>query len=175
MALAPHPHPPLPLMANVMKNFHFFWNPSQIWNCGPNKLYINSLIGKNVIAVLRGKKVGNTDMTGAQMLKVHSKRLKLKQNLLQSSSFQHSTKTILFAIFTTIAETWNKLIQASNKEVFNIFCDHPCNSNIRTEYSRELLLPNKYVFFVSDKFFLFQSAPDFFKSLLLVAFSGHSH
>ena len=162
-------------MANVMKNFHFFWNPSQIWNCGPNKLYINSLIGKNVIAVLRGKKVGNTDMTGAQMLKVHSKRLKLKQNLLQSSSFQHSTKTILFAIFTTIAETWNKLIQASNKEVFNIFCDHPCNSNIRTEYSRELLLPNKYVFFVSDKFFWFESAPDFFKSLLLVAFSGHSH
>ena len=60
-------------------------------------------------------------MTGAQMLKVHSKRLKLKQNLLQSSSFQHSIKTILFAIFTTIAETWNKLFQASNKEVFNIF------------------------------------------------------
>ena len=130
MSLAPHPHPPLPLMANVMKNFHFFWNPSQIWNCGPNKLYINSLIGKNVIAVLRGKKVGNTDMTGAQMLKVHSKRLKLKQNLLQSSSFKHLTKTILFAIFPII-ETWNKHFETRLKDLTNSF-KHPTKKFLKS-------------------------------------------
>ena len=37
-------------------------------------------------------------------------------------------------------------------------------------------MPNNYVFFfVSDKFFWFESAPDFFKSLHHVAFAGHSH
>ena len=95
-----------------------------------------------------------------------------KNNFVCNFSYHWNKKQT----FLNASKRSHKLIQASNKEVFKIFCDHPCNFNIRTEYNRKLLMPNNYVFcFVSDKLFWFESAPDFFKSLHHVAFAGHSH
>ena len=67
--------------------------------------------------------------------------------------------------FWNASKRSNKLIWASNKEVFKIFCDHPRNFNIRTEYNRKLLMPNNYVFF------LFQT--NSFDLNLLRTFSNH--